>query len=152
MHLLSIFFSQVFLIVAYAQTSLIIRDYFVYKKVTRVVGFSCGNMEGRRLLFFSFYLSCAFFFFFLTILFADDFLTLKLLTDAGMSTAIKPAGFQVNILRYLDTTRTLGVFLDIRCPNQNVSGIFNEVRILILFYRKKKKKLFAKLNKIYICI
>lgn len=64
---------------------------------------------------------------------------MKLLTDAGMSTAIKPAGFQVNILRYLDTTRTLGVFLDMRCPNQNVSSIFDEVRILIfvLFYRKK---------------
>ncbi|XP_011262095.1 uncharacterized protein LOC105254854 [Camponotus floridanus] len=108
MHLLSIFLSQAFIIFVYAQTSLIIRDYFVYKKVTRVVGFSCGNVE-------------------------DDFLTMKLLTDAGMSTAIKPAGFQVNILRYLDTTRTLGVFLDMRCPNQNVSSIFDEASAYRMF-------------------
>ncbi|CAL1678009.1 unnamed protein product [Lasius platythorax] len=108
MHLLGIFLSQAFIIVAYAQTSLIIRDYFVYKKVTRVVGFSCGDVE-------------------------DDFLTMKLLTDAGMSTAIKPAGFQINVLRYLDTTRTLGVFLDMRCPNQNVSGIFDDASAYRMF-------------------
>lgn len=70
---------------------------------------------------------------------------MKLLIDAGMSTAIKPAGFQVNILRYLDTSRTLGVFLDMRCPNQNVSGIFDEVRILIFVL--PKKKLLTKFNK-----
>ncbi|KMQ99404.1 hypothetical protein RF55_1087 [Lasius niger] len=95
-------------IVYYRSTSLIIRDYFVYKKVTRVVGFSCGDVE-------------------------DDFLTMKLLTDAGMSTAIKPAGFQINVLRYLDTTRTLGVFLDMRCPNQNVSGIFDDASAYRMF-------------------
>ncbi|KAM0727802.1 Ionotropic receptor 75a [Formica fusca] len=108
MHLLGIFLSQVFIIFAYAQTSVIIRDYFIYKKVTRVVGFSCGDVE-------------------------DDFRTMKLLTDAGMSTAIKPAGFQINVLRYLDTTRTLGVFLDIRCPNQNVSGIFDKASAYRMF-------------------
>ncbi|XP_071565025.1 ionotropic receptor 75a-like isoform X2 [Temnothorax nylanderi] len=96
-----IFLLQTFIIVAYAQTSRIIRDYFVYKNVTRVVGFSCGDMN-------------------------EDFLTMKLLTSAGMATAIKPAGSQIDIPRYLDTDRTLGVFVDIRCPNQNVSGIFDE--------------------------
>ncbi|XP_077270565.1 ionotropic receptor 75a-like [Temnothorax americanus] len=96
-----IFLLQTFLIVAYAQTSRIIRDYFVYKNVTRVVGFSCGDMN-------------------------ENFLTMKLLTSAGMATAIKPAGSQIDIPRYLDTDRTLGVFVDMRCPNQNVSGIFDE--------------------------
>lgn len=61
--------------------------------------------------------------------FADDFLTLKLLSTARISAAIKPAGFQLDVVRYLDTDRTLGVFLDIRCPNQNVSGIYDEVSI-----------------------
>lgn len=42
-----IFLLQTFIIVAYAQTSQIIRDYFVYKNVTRVVGFSCGDMDGE---------------------------------------------------------------------------------------------------------
>lgn len=65
-----------------------------------------------------------------TIFFADDFLTVKLLNVIGILAAIKPAGFQVDVLRYLDTDRTLGVFLDIRCPSQNVSGIFDLVRIL----------------------
>lgn len=53
---------------------------------------------------------------------------MKLLTAAGMSTAIKPAGLQIDIPRYLDTDRTLGVFVDIRCSNQNYTGIFDEVR------------------------
>lgn len=99
-----IFLLQTFIIIAYAQTSQIIRDYFVYKKVTRVVGFSCGDVD-------------------------EDFLTFRLLNDAGMSTAIKPAGLQIDIRRYLDTDRTMGVFVDIRCSNQNASGIFDEVRI-----------------------
>lgn len=54
---------------------------------------------------------------------------MRLLQDAGMSTAIKPAGLQIDVPRYLDTDRTLGVFVDMRCPDQNVSGIFDEVRI-----------------------
>lgn len=54
---------------------------------------------------------------------------MRLLQDAGMSAAIKPAGLQIDIPRYLDTDRALGVFVDIRCPDQNVSGIFDEVRI-----------------------
>ncbi|XP_011882968.1 PREDICTED: uncharacterized protein LOC105570410 [Vollenhovia emeryi] len=96
-----IFLLQAFIAVAYAQTSRIIHDYFVYKKVTRVVGFSCGDMD-------------------------EDLLTLKLLNAAGMSTAIKPAGSQIDIPRYLNTDRTMGVFVDTRCPSQNVSGIFDE--------------------------
>jgi len=42
-----IYLLQMFIIVAYAQISQIIRDYFVYKKVTRVVGFSCGDVDGK---------------------------------------------------------------------------------------------------------
>ncbi|XP_012534656.2 ionotropic receptor 75a [Monomorium pharaonis] len=95
------FFLQTFIVVACAQISQIIRDYFVYKNVTRVAGFSCGNMD-------------------------EDLLTLKLLNNAGISTAIKPAGLQIDILRYLNTDRIMGVFVDIRCPNQNFSGIFDE--------------------------
>nr|XP_012233009.1 PREDICTED: uncharacterized protein LOC105678338 [Linepithema humile] len=101
MRLLDVFFLHAFIIVACAQMSIIIRDYFVYKNVTRVVGFSCGDTE-------------------------EDFLTMRLLNVAGMSTAIKPAGFQLDVLRYLNTDYTMGVFLDIRCANQNVSGIFYE--------------------------
>jgi len=63
------------------------------------------------------------------ILFAEDFLTMRLLNIAGLSVAIKPAGFQLDVLRYLNTDYTMGVFLDIRCANQNVSGIFYEVRL-----------------------
>lgn len=59
---------------------------------------------------------------------------MMLLNDLGISTAIKPAGLQIDLLRYLDTDRTLGVFVDVRCPNQNVSGIFDEVRISLLYY------------------
>lgn len=54
---------------------------------------------------------------------------MRLLQDAGLSTAIKPAGSQIDVLRYLETDRTMGVFMDIRCPEQNVSGIFDDVRI-----------------------
>ncbi|KYN18293.1 Glutamate receptor [Trachymyrmex cornetzi] len=96
-----VFFLQTFIIIVYAQTSQIIRDYFVYKNVTRVVGFSCGDVDAK-------------------------FYKTHTQTDVGMSTAIKPAGSQIDIPRYLDTDRTMGVFVDIRCPNQNVSGIFNE--------------------------
>ncbi|KAL6258658.1 hypothetical protein P5V15_010611 [Pogonomyrmex californicus] len=102
MHLFgSIFLLQTFVIVTYTQTSQIIRDYFVYKKVSRVVGFSCGDVE-------------------------EDFLTMRLLNVAGIATGIKPTGSQVNIPKYLDTDRTLGVFVDVQCPHQNVSGIFDE--------------------------
>lgn len=44
---LCIFLLQAFIVVANAQTSQIIRDYFVYKNVTRVAGFSCGDVDGK---------------------------------------------------------------------------------------------------------
>jgi len=53
---------------------------------------------------------------------------MRLLNIAGLSAAIKPAEFQLDVLKYLDTDYIMGVFLDIRCANQNVSGIFYEVR------------------------
>ncbi|KAL0105247.1 hypothetical protein PUN28_016715 [Cardiocondyla obscurior] len=96
-----IFVLQTLFVAVYAQTSQIVHDYFVYKNVTRVVGFSCGDID-------------------------EDFFTVKLLNGVGISTAIKPAGLQIDIPRYLDTDRTLGVFVDIRCPDQNISGIFDE--------------------------
>lgn len=57
-----------------------------------------------------------------------------------VSVAIKPAGFQLDVARYLNTDFPMGVFLDIRCANQNISGIFDEVRPLYdpaSFYGKK---------------
>ncbi|EFN83418.1 hypothetical protein EAI_02237 [Harpegnathos saltator] len=90
-----------FIVAVWAQSSFIIRDYFVHKNVTRVVGFSCGDVE-------------------------DDLLTMKLLNAVGVSAAIKPAGFQLDVLRYLESDYTLGVFLDIRCPGQNISGIYDK--------------------------
>ncbi|XP_025075693.1 uncharacterized protein LOC105433379 [Pogonomyrmex barbatus] len=111
MHLFGgIFLLQTFVIVTYTQTSQIIRDYFVYKKVSRVVGFSCGDVEDSEFNF----------------LCPEDFLTMRLLNVAGIATGIKPTGSQINIPRYLDTDRTLGVFVDVQCPHQNVSGIFDE--------------------------
>jgi len=44
---LGFFLLQTFIVVTYAQISFIIRDYFAYKKVTRVVGFSCEDVEGK---------------------------------------------------------------------------------------------------------
>jgi len=55
---------------------------------------------------------------------------MRLLNGIGIFAAIKPAGSQIDLLRYLDTDRTLGVFVDVRCSNQNVSGIFDQVGIL----------------------
>lgn len=54
---------------------------------------------------------------------------MRLLNIAGISVAIKPAKFSVDIQRYLKTDRTLGVFLDMRCPNLNINAIFDEVRV-----------------------
>lgn len=71
---------------------------------------------------------------------------MRLLNIAGMSVAIKPAGFQLDVLRYLNTDYTMGVFLDIRCANQNVSGIFYEVRQSRINATKKKIFIFRKLN------
>jgi len=66
---------------------------------------------------------------------------MRLLIVAEMSVAIKPVGSQFDIPRYLNTDRTLGVFVDVRCPNQNVSGIFDEVRIP-KFCKEKKTEFF----------
>lgn len=41
-----------FVLISNAQDHVFIRDYFVYKKVRNVVGFSCGDIVGKQLFAF----------------------------------------------------------------------------------------------------
>lgn len=42
-----VFSLHTLVVAVWAQNSFLIRDYFVYKNVTRVVGFSCGDVQGE---------------------------------------------------------------------------------------------------------
>ncbi|XP_076380508.1 ionotropic receptor 75a isoform X1 [Megalopta genalis] len=88
-----------------------IRDYFLFKKINRVAGFSCGNPE-------------------------NDFKTAKVLNDAGMTVSLTRFGSNIDLLRFLWTEYgNLGVFLDLGCSDEDdhVSNIYDEASAQYLF-------------------
>ncbi|XP_043674302.1 ionotropic receptor 75a-like isoform X1 [Vespula pensylvanica] len=93
-------FQLVFLV--FAQNNEIIRDYFIYKRIPAVVGFSCGNIT-------------------------NDFQMIKMLNDVGISVSIKGPSAEFNFLRFLNVNYwKLGVFVDLRCQDQNATVIFDK--------------------------
>ncbi|XP_076178932.1 ionotropic receptor 75a isoform X2 [Ptiloglossa arizonensis] len=103
MHLQSFFSLQ--LIVASCATSVdLIRDYFLFKEVTGVAGFSCNEYQ-------------------------NEYQIAKVLNDVGISVSIQWLGPNIDVSRFLDTQyRSIGVFLDLRCSStdEEIVKIFNE--------------------------
>ncbi|XP_076231263.1 uncharacterized protein LOC143177283 [Calliopsis andreniformis] len=84
------------------QDHLFIRDYFMYKKVRNVVGFSCGDIMG-------------------------DFDLLKTLSIRGIFTIIREPSVKIDFRRFLRSeTWTVGVIVDLRCLNETAVRIFAE--------------------------
>ncbi|XP_053976501.1 ionotropic receptor 75a-like [Hylaeus volcanicus] len=105
MHLRN-FISLQLIVISYASSVDFIRDYFVYKDVTRVAGLSCREYD-------------------------NNYQIIRLLNDVGISVSIHQLGSNVNISRFLHTEYWgLGVFLDLRCSTDEESvTIFNEVKL-----------------------
>ncbi|XP_043793539.1 ionotropic receptor 75a-like [Apis laboriosa] len=91
-----------FLLISNAQDHIFIRDYFFYKKVRNVVGFSCGDTIG-------------------------DFNLLKTLSTTGIFTIIRESSVKIDFRRFMRSeTWTVGVVIDLRCHNETAVRIFTE--------------------------
>ncbi|XP_076293992.1 ionotropic receptor 75a [Lasioglossum baleicum] len=105
------FFSLQLIVASCGDNTDLIRDYFVFKKVNRVAGFSCGDPD-------------------------NDVKTAKILNDAGITVSLRRFGTNVDLWRFLWTQYgNLGVFLDLRCADKNddVSNIYDEASAQYLF-------------------
>ncbi|XP_043525262.1 uncharacterized protein LOC122536725, partial [Frieseomelitta varia] len=103
MHFQNFFYLQL-IVALYADKTNMIRDYFVFKDVTRVAGFSCGEIE-------------------------NDYQVVKLLNDVGIMVSINHFTSTIDVFRFLRTTYwNLGIFLDLRCSvaDENIMKIFYE--------------------------
>ncbi|XP_076664878.1 ionotropic receptor 75a isoform X2 [Andrena cerasifolii] len=100
------------LIVASWATSIdVIHDYFLFKKITRVAGFSCGGYENDQKIIRSF-------------------------NDAGILVSTETLGPNIVIQRSLRTDYwNLGVFVDLRCPvvDKDIVNIFDEASRYYMF-------------------
>ncbi|CAL7944852.1 unnamed protein product [Xylocopa violacea] len=104
-------FSLQLIVALYAYNTDIIRDYFIFKNVTRVAGFSCGEIE-------------------------DDFRLIKLLNDIGIAVSINQLRSTIDIPRFLHTNYSkLGAFLDLQCQiaDEDVVKLFNETTSHYMF-------------------
>ncbi|XP_076664881.1 ionotropic receptor 75a-like isoform X3 [Andrena cerasifolii] len=110
MHLQGILCLQ--LIVASWATSIdVIHDYMLFKKITRVVGFSCGGYE-------------------------NDQQIIRAYNDAGILVSTETLGPNIDIQRSLRTDYwNLGVFVDLRCPvvDKDIVNIFDEASRYYMF-------------------
>ncbi|KAG7204596.1 hypothetical protein KM043_005015 [Ampulex compressa] len=89
-------------LISNAQDHVFIRDYFTYKRVRNVVGFSCGDIE-------------------------NDFVLLKSLSTSGIFTIIRKPSLRIDLRRVLKSKYwTLGVIVDLRCLNESAVRIFAE--------------------------
>ncbi|XP_078050387.1 ionotropic receptor 75a isoform X2 [Augochlora pura] len=105
------FFGLQLIIASCAGNANLIRDYFVFKQINRVAGFSCGDPE-------------------------DDFKTAKVLSDAGITVSLIRFGTNIDLLRFLWTEYgKLGVFLDLECSDKDdhISNIYDEASAQYLF-------------------
>ncbi|KAK9300689.1 hypothetical protein QLX08_006721 [Tetragonisca angustula] len=91
-----------FILTSNAQDHAFVRDYFVYKKVRNVVGFSCGDTIG-------------------------DFNLVKTLSTIGIFTIMREPSVKIDFRRFMRSeTWTVGVVIDLRCHNETAVRIFAE--------------------------
>nr|XP_012138610.1 PREDICTED: LOW QUALITY PROTEIN: uncharacterized protein LOC100877692 [Megachile rotundata] len=106
------FFYLQLIVASNANTVHLIRDYFFFKDVSRLVGFSCFNV--------------------------DEYEITRIFNDAGIAVSIKQLQPNIDIPRFLHTDYwTLGVFLDLRCnfTDENIKKLFRGIiRIPSLYW------------------
>ncbi|XP_026673943.1 ionotropic receptor 75a-like isoform X1 [Ceratina calcarata] len=91
-----------FILTSSAHDHLFIRDYFVYKQIRNVVGFSCGDTIG-------------------------DFSLLRSLSTIGVFTIIREPSVKVDFRRFMRSENwRVGVVIDLRCHNETAVRIFSE--------------------------
>ncbi|EGI63056.1 hypothetical protein G5I_08502 [Acromyrmex echinatior] len=102
------------LLVSYANDNIMARDYFLYKDVSNVVGFSCGGLESN-------------------VKFARTFNEVFVLTS--MCNLASVNGSSLRILRKLlqNNYRNLGIYVDARCEDHNYTVIYYEATKSFLF-------------------
>ncbi|XP_076766933.1 ionotropic receptor 75a [Xylocopa sonorina] len=110
MHFRNLFSLQL-IVASYAYNTDIIRDYFSFKNVTRVAGFSCGEIE-------------------------DDIRLIKLLNNVGIAVSINQLASTIDVPRFLQSNYSnLGVFLDLQCwiADEDDVKLFNETTSHYIF-------------------
>ncbi|XP_034196183.1 ionotropic receptor 75a [Osmia lignaria lignaria] len=110
MHFRSFFYLQL-IVTLYANNVNIIRDYFLFKQVNGVVGFSCGNSE-------------------------NDYQIIRIFNEAGIAASIKQLTSNIDISQFLYSDHwNLGVFLDLQCSftDDDVVKLFSETSAYYMF-------------------
>ncbi|KYM92312.1 hypothetical protein ALC53_00767 [Atta colombica] len=102
------------LLVSYANDNIMARDYFLYKDVSNVVGFSCGGLESN-------------------VKFARTFNEVFVLTSMCNLESMNESS--MHILRKLlqNNYRNLGIYVDARCEGHNYTVIYYEATKSFLF-------------------
>ncbi|XP_033314973.1 ionotropic receptor 75a-like [Bombus bifarius] len=123
-----------FVLISNAQDHVFIRDYFVYKKVRNVVGFSCGDIVERnvnvkilsleKMIVRRNVVSRQIH---ITVRYIGDFNLLKTLSTTGIFTIIREPSVKIDFRRFMRSeTWTVGVVIDLRCRNETAVRIFAE--------------------------
>ncbi|XP_026674186.1 ionotropic receptor 75a-like [Ceratina calcarata] len=105
------FFYLQLIVVSYANSIDIIREYFVFKNVSRVAGFSCGEVE-------------------------SDYQITKILNEADIGVSVNQLKSTTDVSRFLHTKYTkLGIFLDLQCwiANKDVIKLLDEASVYKMF-------------------
>ncbi|CAD1469411.1 unnamed protein product, partial [Heterotrigona itama] len=137
-----------FVLISNAQDHVFVRDYFVYKKVRNVVGFSCGDTIGKLTLSFikelcninshknsmvwtnnCYRVKLTFirFYIYVTVRYTGDFNLVKTLSTTGIFTIMREPSVKIDFRRFMRSeTWTVGVVIDLRCQNETAVRIFAE--------------------------
>ncbi|XP_018339199.1 PREDICTED: uncharacterized protein LOC108746755 [Trachymyrmex septentrionalis] len=100
------------LLVSYANDNIMARDYFLYKDVSNVVGFSCGGLESN-------------------VKFARTFNEVFVLTSICNLGSVNGSSILRKLLQ--NNYRNLGVYVDARCEGHNYTVIYYEATKSFLF-------------------
>lgn len=137
-------------LVSCVNDNIMVRDYFMHKGVSSIVGFSCGSLESARekntCIFIYKYVYAFLHYLIQAIWFlsrADDVKFAKTLNDVFVLTAMwnfnSVIALPAHTVRTLLQTnyRNLGVYVDARCDEHNYTVIYSEVKKM----RSRLKKL-----------
>ncbi|KYN18291.1 hypothetical protein ALC57_09398 [Trachymyrmex cornetzi] len=102
------------LLVSYANDNIMARDYFLYKDVSNVVGFSCGGLESN-------------------VKFARTFNEVFVLTSMCNLGSVNGSSIRIFKKLLQNNYRNLGVYVDARCEGHNYTVIYYEATKSFLF-------------------
>lgn len=102
-------------------------DYFIHKKVTSIVGFSCSSRKGKKFFIIKYIIFLSY----KTLLFLDNFILIKRLSLLGITASIRRLDENHKISHSAFSIYSkVGIFLDLQCYDRDVvDSVFAQVRL-----------------------